>query len=456
MSFSLPPAFHQRLERILSLQSQSLWHEFTEEVSTLFILIIDSNDSKIISTMQSLFKELISPLLGNLSLMVWIKLALLAATTSTTGSGTQSSSFIREEIMDKLNKISSSSTATTSKSTSLSIPKELGIRVVKLYLALQLFAEGDNSAVDAWNIIRYEEFNSNSIRDVDEGSLLLESQSFLLLRIHWALKDCQFDSLYTLSMDYLKSYSRITSISTLSSLDLKVLLALSPLEPMIENICKGALLSEGCFNFGLLLSMPIWNCPSPLHSLILAMYHGNEASFLDFFSSKNSSSIDPLLVVGNGSSMEPSSSIRQKMCLMKLSASISRHLNENLSSNISFSQIGQFASIPVEEVEFLLIRALSIGIIRGSIEEENSLLKVNWVEPRIISSKEDVRSLIIGLKEWRIKVKGGIEKISSKIYPSPPSSKIEEDGGVAISGGGGGGSILENVCGMIGGIIANE
>lgn len=445
---SLPPALSERLDNVLSLGSQALWHEFTEEVSTMFITVLDSKDPKTIALLEPLFKELVSPLLNNVSLMVWVKLGLIAG---------NSTAFLRTEIIDQLNQLSTGTITTRKTTSSLSIPSELAIRIAKLHLALHLFSEGDPTAMDAWNILRYEEFNPNLIKDTDEASLLIEAQSALLLRINWSLKEESYDVLYTLSMEYLKTFAKIRDLDHISALDRKILLSLSDMEPMIDNLCKGALLSENCFNFGPLLALPIWSFQSeksPMHSLLSSMYDGDECSFLEFFSSTSATAANvDASFLAQTNSTEPSSAIRQKFCLMKLSASISRHLSEDNSGEITFAQVGQFASIPEEEVEFLLIRSLSLGIIKGSIVEQDSVFRVSWVEPRILCSKADIKSLIIGLKDWRMKVKLGIERISSKIYSETYDDNINTNGLSMMQDGG---KIIDGVCGMVGAIMCDE
>ncbi|CAI4225776.1 unnamed protein product [Auanema sp. JU1783] len=56
--------------------------------------------------------------------------------------------------------------------------------------------------------------------------------------------------------------------------------------------------------------------------------------------------------------------------------------------NIPFSEIAAKCQVGVEEVEFLVMRALSKGLIKGLIDQVNQTVHITWVQPRVLNSDQ--------------------------------------------------------------------
>jgi 26S proteasome regulatory subunit N9 len=78
--------------------------------------------------------------------------------------------------------------------------------------------------------------------------------------------------------------------------------------------------------------------------------------------------------------------MRQKMallCLMEMTfrrPATDRHL--------SFEEVSTETRLPVHSVEHLVMRALSLGLIRGSIDEVDQKVHVTWVQPRVLDREQ--------------------------------------------------------------------
>ena len=70
---------------------------------------------------------------------------------------------------------------------------------------------------------------------------------------------------------------------------------------------------------------------------------------------------------------------------------------------LSFQQVSQVTRVPEDRVEFLLMRALSLGSIKGVIDQVAKTVAISWVQPRVL---ESVQLVIMKnkLAEWQSKV----------------------------------------------------
>jgi 26S proteasome regulatory subunit N9 len=66
------------------------------------------------------------------------------------------------------------------------------------------------------------------------------------------------------------------------------------------------------------------------------------------------------------------------------------------------------------QVEVLIMRALSLGLVRGTIDEVDGTFTVTWVQPRILN-KEQIAHLNQKLVDWGEKVKSAVRVMESGI-----------------------------------------
>uniref|UniRef100_A0A0N5AG69 26S proteasome non-ATPase regulatory subunit 13 n=1 Tax=Syphacia muris TaxID=451379 RepID=A0A0N5AG69_9BILA len=55
---------------------------------------------------------------------------------------------------------------------------------------------------------------------------------------------------------------------------------------------------------------------------------------------------------------------------------------------IPFDEIAAKAQIDLNKVEFLVMKALSKGLVKGSIDQVNHLVNITWVQPRVLSPEQ--------------------------------------------------------------------
>ena len=73
------------------------------------------------------------------------------------------------------------------------------------------------------------------------------------------------------------------------------------------------------------------------------------------------------------------------------------------SRTLSFADIAAHTALPEDEVELLLMRGLSLGLIKGSIDQVEASVRVTWVQPRVMDPVALGRQMG-KLKDWMDKV----------------------------------------------------
>lgn len=89
--------------------------------------------------------------------------------------------------------------------------------------------------------------------------------------------------------------------------------------------------------------------------------------------------------------------IKEKIAIMALVELIfSKPSDERV---IPFSDLASGTQLPTDQVELLVMKALSLGLIKGSIDEVDQAITIKWVQPRVLDmsqiSKMDER-----LQKW--------------------------------------------------------
>lgn len=159
------------------------------------------------------------------------------------------------------------------------------------------------------------------------------------------------------------------------------------------DLCIAALLADKIYNFGELILHPILSELGDefawLQELIAAVNAGDVATFMRLrpeFSSKS-----PLL----GAALP---FLEQKICLMALCECVFNRQNSDRS--IPFSVIAKETHLQVgAKVEILVMKAFSLGLMQGSIDEVAKTVRVTWLQPRVLTA-EQIKTMSEKLDGW--------------------------------------------------------
>ena len=55
---------------------------------------------------------------------------------------------------------------------------------------------------------------------------------------------------------------------------------------------------------------------------------------------------------------------------------------------LTFAEIAQEAQLPEPEVELLVMKALSLGLVKGSIDQVEQKAHMTWVQPRVLDREQ--------------------------------------------------------------------
>jgi len=186
-------------------------------------------------------------------------------------------------------------------------------------------------------------------------------------------------------------------------------LAYTPLESLSEearhalavNMSLAALTGDGVYNFGEVLATPILKSLQGtenqwLSEIMYTFYSGDIETFnAILFRNKDAIESQPALV----SRMD---FLKEKIiliCLMVMS--FERPVNERV---LTFVEISNRTQLPIDQVEWVAMRAMSQGLIRGVIDEIDQVLTVSWIQPRVLQN-EQIQQLSVRLGEWAEKAK---------------------------------------------------
>lgn len=173
-------------------------------------------------------------------------------------------------------------------------------------------------------------------------------------------------------------------------------------QSLAVDISLAALLGEDVYNFGELL----------LHPIINALNEGGFGwlrEMLECFNSGDIHAYDALctqhasLLNGQPALVEHERRLREKitiLCLMEMISSLPPDRR-----TIALSDVAQRTKLPMDGVEFLLMKTLALHLIEGVIDQVDGSVQVSWVQPRILTFPQ-----IEGL---RTRLVGWVDKVSS-------------------------------------------
>lgn len=174
------------------------------------------------------------------------------------------------------------------------------------------------------------------------------------------------------------------------------------------NLSLAAILGKGVYNFGELLAHPILESlkKSPKSWIVDLLYAFNAGNISKFDALAANWQKQPDLA-------SHERAMRQKitlLCLMEMT--FKRAANDR---NLSFQDIAHETHLPVEEVELLVMKALSLDLLHGAIDQVAQTVHMTWVQPRVLD-REQIGVMASKLKTWGVEVKDMEKLVEDKAH----------------------------------------
>jgi 26S proteasome regulatory subunit N9 len=169
---------------------------------------------------------------------------------------------------------------------------------------------------------------------------------------------------------------------------------LSPQERQTRayDLSVAALVSDSIYNFGELLLHPILDAlqdtPHTWLRQLLFTFNAGDLNAWNVLS--NNISKNDLL-------KQNEKFLYQKIHLAALTESVFRRPPHDRS--MSFATIHHETKVDINDIEHLIMKALSLGLLRGTIDQVAQIANINWVQPKVLDMKQ-IDSMRMRLQEW--------------------------------------------------------
>lgn len=162
------------------------------------------------------------------------------------------------------------------------------------------------------------------------------------------------------------------------------------------NLGLAALLAENVYNFGEILQHPVLD----------ALKDTREQWLIDLLQAFNIGDVEKYEALKNVWQVQPDlrmaePTLKRKITLLCLMDMI---FASGGTRALTFEDVATRTKLPIDQIELLAMHALSLGLIRGSIDQVDGKLNMHWVKPRVLDLRQ-VATLKKRLDQWTNDVK---------------------------------------------------
>jgi 26S proteasome regulatory subunit N9 len=365
------PELAELYEKLQTSASNKLWHQTTIALEELFKAPCFSAPGN--KDLLELFKSFLqdqpqaSGWTGFASKISPVKHALLAITASKQYDESEAGISSCIEFLEEVDK-------------KLGDEKE-AVLLTRLEIARRKLQKGDVAACKTLT-----EECQNMLNDLAEVDNIINSSFYLVSSLlHKNLGSAE--EFYKNSLLYL-AYTPLDSLSDAQK------------QALAFDLGLAALCGEKIFQFGELLLHPI-----------LASLEGTQGAWLvemlgafntgDIGKFEQVSKTHEAAIKGQAALTNNQQNLREKIRIFAL-MELLRDIPAD-SRTVSFKRIAERTALPEEEVELLLMKSLSLSLVKGTISGVDSTVRVTWVQPRVMDL-ESLGRQKTKLTDWMDKV----------------------------------------------------
>ncbi|XP_010261601.1 PREDICTED: 26S proteasome non-ATPase regulatory subunit 13 homolog B [Nelumbo nucifera] len=343
------------------LYQKKLWHQLTLKLEQFVALAVFQAGDALIQ----LYHNFITDFETKINLL---KLAHFAVIVSRQYPEKEAAIVYLEGVIDKLR-----------------ATRELRIEEPILYVKMQIAAfkleQGDQK--ECKKLLEDGKTTLDGMTDIDPS--VYASYYWVLSQYHKSRQE--FAEFYKSALLYL-AYTSVESLSETFKLDLAFDLSLS------------ALLGDNIYNFGELLAHPIIKCL--LGTKVEWLYYILQAfNFGDLGRYQELCHVHKAALMSQPALVENEKKLLEKINILCLMEIIFSRPSED--RTIPLSVIAERTKLSIEDVEYLLMKSLSVHLIEGIIDQVEGTVHVSWVQPRVLGIPQ-IKSLRDRLDNWLDKV----------------------------------------------------
>ncbi len=215
-------------------------------------------------------------------------------------------------------------------------------------------------------------------------------------------------SFYRVNADYFQAESDYTSyyrnsLLYLACIDEQEDLTRDQRIHRAYNLAIAALVSDQIYNFGELLMHPILESLRMPREEIVSQQKKNKHAWLrDLLFVFNRGDLGKFDRLSDNLSKDKildahRDFLWQKINLAALTELVFKRPPHDRA--MSFKTISQETKVKPDEIEHLLMKALSLGLLRGKIDQVAEVARINWVQPKVLEQRQ-ISGMLERLKEW--------------------------------------------------------
>jgi len=388
MAAQFPDLAENYYSKIESYCQQKLWHQLT-----LLILDFVSDDSKSTTlrpvtdgsknTYLGLYSQVVSAVASKINQLSLARIAASVAFSSLeVGSSPEESRKILQDLLDKLE-------------TSVNVGAVLYLQSKISLLTLQVGENDSDTKKESLDKI-YTMIKTNGpllkqlVSDTPEA-VIVNAAHYETSMTYYKIVGPP-EAFYNEAVDYLNYYQ--PKEGDAAATDTKS-------QTLAIDLCLAALTGEGVYNLGQVVSNPILKVlePTPqawLVELLKACALGNVSNF-----KKLCQETYPSQIASQPALVNMGQQMQEKITLLGLVELVfAKPASER---TLTFAEIAEGLEIPVEQVEWVIMRAFSVKLMEGTMDEVEGSVHVTWILPRALSA-EQMTELAGQFGSWAAKV----------------------------------------------------
>lgn len=214
-------------------------------------------------------------------------------------------------------------------------------------------------------------------------------------------------SFYRVSADYYQSQHEFanyyrTTLLYLACVDVEDV-GQSEKQRIAYDLSIAALVSDSIYNFGELL----------LHPILDSLKGGEHDWLRDLLFAFNRGDLGAYNILQSHSQANTLLQSHQQFLYQKISLSALTQLvfsRAPQDRSMTFTTISEETKVAIDEIEHLIMKALSLGLLRGSIDQVAEVARISWVQPKVLD-RTGIEDMNTRLTEWS----GGVERLGNYV-----------------------------------------